>query len=386
MFIFRSSRLYDANTIQIIIIVKGGNLMKNKPVTKVILALAFVFIIMFDCSKQDNIYLLREINFLKLPSPSMAVGKIIGNTGKLFCDIGNSILSPAGVSANFMNMQNPPNEAFTKEELNDNPLPLLEQTEEKTISSTSGTATLVKEITIKNQTNYQVASSNLLEYIPFNVLPASQGPQVLIIHTHGTESFTPSENYNFSYTSNSRTTDNNYNVVRLGTELELKLKESGVNVIHDLTQYDYPDYNSSYDKAFYGIKSILQKYPSISIVLDIHRDAVSSDEGKKIKLTGIVDDKKAAQIMFVVGTDECGFSHPNWQKNLSFAAHLQQKLSITSPSLVRPINLRTSRFNQQFTPGSLIVEIGTNGNTLDEALLSIDYLAKAVKDTITDFS
>ena len=173
-------------------------------------------------------------------------------------------------------------------------------------------------------------------------------------------------------------------MVRIGKEIAGFLKDSGINVIHDITMYDFPDYNSSYNKAYSGISAMLKKYPSLQIILDIHRDAVNTDTGETIKLTGEVNGEKAAQIMFVVGTDECGFSHPDWECNLKFASMLQNKLYNTSPSIVRPINLRTSRFNQHFTKGSLIVEVGTNGNSLDEALVSAKYLAEAIKLTINE--
>ncbi len=254
---------------------------------------------------------------------------------------------------------------------------------EKSIAYDSGNVGITKKITIKNQTSYSVSPEEILKSEkPFSV-PAEK-PTVLILHTHGTEAYTPSERYNFTYTSNSRTTDTNFNVVRVGTELEHALTELGISVIHDVTMYDYPDYNSSYDKAFYGIRATLAKYPSISVVLDLHRDAVNDENGKKIKLAADIDGEKAAQIMFVVGTDECGFSHPHWRDNLKFASIIQGHLAESCPQLVRPINLRTSRFNQQFTRGSLIIEIGTNGNTLEEALLSAHYLADAVSKAISE--
>ena len=251
----------------------------------------------------------------------------------------------------------------------------------KTIPATSGNVNIAKTLSVKNQTSYTINKELLTDNgIPFTI-GQSQSPQILIIHTHGTESYTPSEKYTFTYTENTRTTDTNYNVVRIGSELADILKNHGLNVVHDVTMYDYPDYNASYDKAYYGISAMLKKYPSIQIVLDIHRDAVNTDTGETVKLVGEVNGEKAAQIMFVVGTDECGFSHPNWEYNLKFASMLQNRLYNINPSLVRPINLRTSRFNQHFTKGSLIVEVGTNGNTLDEALVSSKYLAEAIVNT-----
>ena len=310
-------------------------------------------------------------------------------TGNFFKNIGDPSNYPSYVSANFTHAPTeknisatPDSSQDTAENITQPQQPQVSVPVEKTISATSGNVNVSNGITIKNQTSYSVDTGSISEQgIPFSI-QNSDVPQVLILHTHGTESYTPSEKYNFTYTTNTRTTDPEYNVVRIGRELAQELKNKGIVVVHDTTQYDYPDYNSSYDKAYYGIQAMLRKYPSIQIVIDLHRDAVNTDTGETVKLIGDVKGEKAAQIMFVVGTDECGFSHPHWEFNLKFASMIQSELYNISPSLVRPINLRTSRFNQHFTKGSLIVEVGTNGNTLDEALVSAKYLAQAIKLTV----
>ncbi len=311
------------------------------------------------------------------------ISQTLKKTGDFFITLSRDFTYQKAVSANFVS---PPKEKeipVPKEP--EKPTPTYSPTE-KTIASNSGNVSVNDKITIKNQTSYSIDTKALAEKgIPFTIGDSSS-PQVLILHTHATESFTPSKKFNFTYTSNTRTTDSNYNVVRVGSELAQLLRQSGVNVIHDTTLYDYPNYNSSYDNAFYGIKGYLSKYPSISIVIDLHRDAVNTETGETVKLVGDVNGEKAAQLMFVVGTDECGFSHPDWQYNLKFASMIQKNLYDISPNLVRPIMLRTSRFNQHFTKGSLIIEVGTNGNTLDEALLSAKYLSLAIKNTINSLS
>ncbi len=344
-----------------------------------LLMLIEYFSVELYCMNPNNKFM-QHTYISKQDSP---IKSILNKTGKSISKLKNPLTFAKVVSANFSEMPQPEITAEKVEKLPQTqefaPSPV-----EKTIDSASGNVTILQSLSIKNQTSYNISKEKLIERgIPFTI-NSSNGPQVLIIHTHGTESYTPSEKYSFEYTENTRTTDPDYNVVRIGTEVADILKSHGINVIHDVTMYDYPDYNSSYDKAYYGIQAMLKKYPSIQIVLDIHRDAVNTETGETVKLVGDVKGEKAAQIMFVVGTDECGFSHPNWEYNLKFATLLQNKLYEISPSLVRPINLRTSRFNQHFTKGSLIVEVGTNGNTLDEALISAKYLAEAVKLTVDD--
>ncbi len=339
--------------------------------------------LVFNCIFTENNTLNREI--LKNTSPLFStkkdefIYKSINKFKVAMSNARNPLNFAKVVSANFHEMPSP---CLINETVPEKPSVIVPEPVEKTVDAMSGNISIAKTLSVKNQTSYVLDKTSFAdEGVPF-ILQKTEEPQILIIHTHGTESYTPSEKYSFTYTENTRTTDTDYNVVRIGSALSDALKEQGVEVIHDVTMYDYPDYNSSYDKAYYGISAMLKKYPSIQIVLDVHRDAVNTDTGETIKLVGDVNGEKAAQIMFVVGTDECGFSHPNWEYNLKFASILQNKLYNISPSLVRPINLRTSRFNQHFTKGSLIVEVGTNGNTLDEALVSAKYLAQAVKMTV----
>lgn len=363
---------------------------KTYKIIKIFL-LILLFLLCFELSVPQNLALFRCAvkngpNMLNIGEKTDEfLGKIMQKCGRYLIDTGNRLNFPKAVSANFVSGTQAISSEPTQQDTSSLSAPesLIDVPIEKTIQALSGNVDISKTISIKNQTSYSVNTAAIIENgAPFAVGSGDESPQVLIIHTHGTESYTPSEAYNFAYTTNSRTTDTNYNVVRVGTKVAEILRENGINVVHDMEMYDYPEYNSSYDKAYYGIAAWLKKYPSLPIILDIHRDAVNTETGETVKLVGDVNGKKAAQIMFVVGTDECGFSHPYWEFNLKFAAMLQNNLYNISPSLVRPINLRTSRFNQHFTKGSLIVEVGTNGNTLDEALLSAEYLANAIAVTI----
>ena len=149
-------------------------------------------------------------------------------------------------------------------------------------------------------------------------------------------------------------------------------------MLHDTTYHDYPNYNGSYANSLKTVESYLAKYPSIDIVLDIHRDGIETEDGQKMAVKTEIDGVSYAKLMIVAGTDACGLYHPLWQENLKFAAMLQQTLNGFSESLMRPLNLRYERFNQHLTKNSLIIEVGSNGNTLDEAIRSAKLLAKAL--------
>lgn len=269
--------------------------------------------------------------------------------------------------------------------------PMFCQTEEKQIVKETPPATpkhtetnvASVNLSIKNESKYEVNTAELLkEPIKFDISPDK--PSVLIVHTHASESYTPSEAYNYTQSGNFRTQDNKYNMIRVGDEITKYLKSEGVNVIHDKTINDYPSYNSSYNKTEAVIRSNLEKYPFVRIVLDIHRDAVGDSENG-IKFTSAVDGEKAAQAMLVCGTDQ-NLENPNWRKNLAFALKIQQYFESEYPTFMRPLNLRSERFNMHLTTGSLLIEIGTNSNTMDEALASARCLGKGLGKVINSLS
>lgn len=200
-------------------------------------------------------------------------------------------------------------------------------------------------------------------------------PTVLILHTHGTESYEKTEDYEES--SGYRTLNTDYNVVSIGTHLAKKLEENGIRVVHDTQMHDYPSYNSSYNNARESMEAYLAENPQISMVLDIHRDAVE-DDGDQVAVSVTDGEQKVAQLMLVVGTDASGLSHPDWPENMSLAVKLHAQLEKETPGICRPISFRRQRFNQDLSPGALIVEVGAAGNTRQEALLAADKLADAI--------
>lgn len=203
-----------------------------------------------------------------------------------------------------------------------------------------------------------------------------QEPTVLIVHSHATESYANTQDYEES--SAYRTLDNNYNVVAIGAALAQALEEKGIGVIHDTTLHDHPSYSDSYAYSRETVQAYLDKYPSIALVLDIHRDSVEDDDGVEMSFTTQYNGETAAQLMLVVGTDAGGLTHPDWQSNMSLAVKLHAQLEKICPGICRPISFRSQRFNQDLSSGALLIEVGAAGNTQQEALRSVEILADAI--------
>ncbi|MDY3015265.1 MAG: stage II sporulation protein P [Evtepia sp.] len=213
---------------------------------------------------------------------------------------------------------------------------------------------------------------------------AEDGPQILIMHTHGTESYARDGTEPYTETGTARTTDTNYNMIRVGDEIARIFTEMGLNVVHDKTLYDYPAYNGAYDRSRAGIEAMLAQYPTIQMVLDVHRDDLVGSDGTIYKPVLQIDGVKTAQVMLVVGSDDAGAQFPDWPEHLALAMGLQQQMNALWPGLARPITLRTARFNQQLTKGSLLVEVGGHGNTLEEALAGARLFARVAGKTLLE--
>lgn len=232
-------------------------------------------------------------------------------------------------------------------------------------------------ITIAGACSYAVDKAALLTR-PSALTAKADGPKVLIVHTHTSEAYTPEPGWEYESSDPLRTGDAEHSVVRLGTRVAELLNAHGIETLHDTALNDYPSYNGAYERMRQTIEGYLTQYPSIEMVLDLHRDAANDPAGMPVAFTAEVDGARCAQLMLVVGTDEGGLTHPDWKENLANALKLQALLNRIAPGLCRDIDLRTERFNQHETPGSLLVEFGCTGNTLAEALRSADYLAQAL--------
>lgn len=199
-----------------------------------------------------------------------------------------------------------------------------------------------------------------------------EAPSVLIIHSHGSESYCEYADEDY------RSGELGDNVVALGDRLVQILETGGVRAVHDRQLHDSPSYSASYSNARRSMESYLAQYPSIRLVLDIHRDAVEGQDGNQMKFVTQVNGMPTAQLMLVVGTDASGLSHPHWPENMSLAVKLHAQLERITPGICRPINFRSQRFNQDLSPGALIVEIGGAGNSLEEAMRGVEILGQAV--------
>lgn len=234
-----------------------------------------------------------------------------------------------------------------------------------------------ENISIYNHTDYTLDIEQLLANAPALELTGEE-PTVLIFHSHATEAYTPTGKED-AYTESDRyrTLDTERNIVRVGSEITAILEDAGIRVIHDTTLFDYPNYNDAYIRSSAAVEEWLAQYPSIRLVIDLHRDALEAEDGTIYKtVAGTVDD--CAQIMLVMGTDAMGQQHPNWRVNLSLAVEVQRALCAKWATLARPIVLRPSRFNQHQSTGELLVEIGTHGNTLQEAITAGRLLARTI--------
>ena len=234
--------------------------------------------------------------------------------------------------------------------------------------------TQYENIKIKNQTDYVLTNEMMTPDISI------ENKNIIIFHTHSCESYTPSEKYQYEASGNFRTRDLNYSVTRVGTELTNQLQQYGYNVIHDTSYHDYPSYNGSYTSSLNTVENLL-KTNSADIIIDLHRDAVGSrsDYAPTVK----IGDEEVAQVMFVIGTNNGGLWHPNWNQNLKFAIKMQQKAEEMYPGLFKSIMLTKSRYNQHTGKYANIMEVGATGNTLDQCIASTKYLAKVMDELLS---
>lgn len=237
-------------------------------------------------------------------------------------------------------------------------------------------------LSIKNSTSYSLDPAALLsEGCPVRL--ASDGAQILIIHTHSSEAYSPAGLDRYEASGESRTQDSDYNVIRIGNELSDILTQHGLNVIHDTGVYDYPSYTGSYTRSGEAVEGYLKSNPGISIVIDLHRDALGNSD---VTYKTVADESGvcASQVMLLVGSDASGLEHPYWKDNLKLALYLQNAVISKYPSLMRPVQLVSYRYNQHLTHGSLILEVGSSGNTLQEALAAIRLFGETIAPALLE--
>ncbi|MBE7029402.1 MAG: hypothetical protein E7405_04045 [Ruminococcaceae bacterium] len=336
------------------------------------------FPLVFDYTNKEN-----NISFVKVLS--ILLNEDISNPGAIFSDKISFIHSVKSyLQSEYLNIDESNNyylpkiiKEFFESSKKDSENIKYNPATETTVKSINENGNYLdkKGIRIDNKTSYNINLDSLYNE-DFFIKNTDGLPQVLIVHTHGSESYNPTD----------RSEDVNKNIVLVGKEMKNIFSENGINVIHSEKMHDIPKFNNSYKNSLETINYYLDKYPSINIVLDIHRDAMITDKGEVFKVVNTFNDVKASQVMFVVGTNSGGLKHDNWKTNLKFAIHCQERLNALFPNIARPINIRGERFNQHATNGSLIIEIGTNGNTMEESLISGKITAQAISDVIKNFT
>lgn len=219
---------------------------------------------------------------------------------------------------------------------------------------------------------------------PLELAPKADGRvEVLIMHTHATESY---EGYDSEYydTRNTwRSTDNNENMVAVGNVIEEELRKAGIGVVHDTQQFDYPSYNGSYDRAAVAVKEYLAQYPDIQLILDVHRDGIQRDATTIVKPATEIDGEPAAQIMILCGSDP---GVGDWGENLRTAAAVTNLLESRYPTLTRPIYFSTGRYNMNLSGGTILLEFGSQANTLEEALTSARLTGQALGEWLQELA
>ena len=234
---------------------------------------------------------------------------------------------------------------------------------------------------IKNNTRQTAAdiAAEAAQPLPFAIEKDSAAPQVLIMHTHATEDYRLSAGLWFTPGDGARSTDRSINMCAVGRVMADTLNAAGICTLHDETLNDYPSYTGSYANSRAVVQQYLARYPSIKVVLDVHRDAIETESGSRYAPVCTVDGRQAAQVMIICGCDNgTTVQLPGWRQNLRFAAAWERSMEGMYPGFTRPVLFSYRFYNQDLTTGSLLIEIGGHGNNLNEALYAGQLAAKGL--------
>lgn len=239
------------------------------------------------------------------------------------------------------------------------------------------------QATIKNCTSVSAATiRETVAQLPALQVPANGEPMVLIMHTHATESYQEYPVDWYDPSSSFRTTDLQKNMCRVGEEIQKQLEAAGIGVLHDTTLHDYPSYNGAYDRSASTVKRYLEQYPSIQVVLDVHRDAIQTDSSTIVAPSVTIGGKSCAQVMIISGCDDGTMNMPNYLENLKLSAALARSLEADYPGITRPVLFDYRKYNQDLTTGSILLEMGGHANTLEEAVYAGELVGKSLAKTL----
>lgn len=259
--------------------------------------------------------------------------------------------------------------------------------------------TIRSDNNILNETVYSLDEDEILTYLPQYKYSENE-PLVLVLHTHATESyFTHEQGVRLYYSDSTTTIDGYYdenkvqtrtedrekNVVSVGHAFCEVLIKHGIPTIHCTELFDLEDYNTAYSKSARAIEKYLEEYPSIKLVIDIHRDSLIFENKAKVKTVAADTNKKSAQVMIVAGSDAGGSVYPSWKRNLALDLKIKEVMDNKYPSLSRPIFFRGARYNQHLAYSSFLLEIGTCANTIEEAVAAAGLSAECVAEVINSY-
>jgi|GEM_PF-3007084 len=250
-------------------------------------------------------------------------------------------------------------------------------------ASATGSYLGTSTVAVNNQSKHTNLDIPYLLARPLSFSYQKGKSKILIVHTHGTESYSPEGAITYTNADSTRSNDSSQTVIAVGDVIERVLTAYGYTVIHDRTPGDAQGFNDAYPNTLKIIEKNMKEHPDINIVLDIHRDSMITTEGLKYKPITEYNGKSAAQIMLVMGSDT-NLKHEHFKENLKFALKVQDEMNSRFPNLARPLILSKQRYNQHMTRGSMIVEVGSCGNTLSEAKYGAELFANALAYVLDD--
>jgi stage II sporulation protein P len=219
--------------------------------------------------------------------------------------------------------------------------------------------------------------------LPDMTLLGDGSPEILIVHTHTTEAFQPTDSDTYDRSYQARCFDPEQSIVAVGTAIAEQLAAAGFGVIHDGTIHDSPVYDDAYARSADVIRQTIAEYPTIKVVLDIHRDAIA-DSDALIAPVVSAEGKDAAQVMIIAAVDSPDYPVPNFWQNFRFASLLQQQFEADAPGITRPILFDYCQYNEQITPGSLLIEVGAHGNSLDQAVYAGEIVGGSIAQVLNE--
>jgi len=354
---------------------------------RLILRFGMIFLALFSGVIITVSVIVKTEQLMDIGIDKLLLGEVLGGSENI-SKIANKKTSPSPVI-----LTSPP----ANEQESVSPVTLDNPSPKETVSEPKSGEIVILSADLSAKEEYGLTLINETPYTPVltahstGVIPnlseiydkyGSDAPVVLILHTHATESFAENGT-DFTEEAEWRSLDPEKNMLTVGRKLATVLRSRGINVIHCEEMFDSADFTMAYYNASLTIRRLLAEYPSISYILDLHRDSIAYADGEStIRPLFEADGKAYAQMMFVVGTDHGGSGHTGWMDNFNLACRLQSRITENYGNLMRPINLRSASFNQQYTKGSLLIEMGAVGSSLEEACNSAELLGAVLADEI----